>query len=183
VAIVRSSYEGTGLQTAFGWPGSFALNHVSETSERSRAHAAVVFGRAAALRAMETMRAGEEHPVLPRSATARVITRLDRIRWSKGRTKAETIRLTMQQTMQCHCAVFRDGPLLDDGVTQLDRVMAMKRKDLGVTDHSMVFNTDLIEALELDNMLAQANVSLNSAIGRTESRPTILGDLMPLPEP
>jgi succinate dehydrogenase / fumarate reductase flavoprotein subunit len=83
---------------------------------------------------------------------------------------AGTIRLAMQRTMQRHCAVFRDGPLLDEGLSELNGVIAMMRADLGVTDHSMIFNTDLAETLELDNMLAQASVSLHSAIGRTESR-------------
>ena len=76
----------------------------------------------------------------------------------------------MQRMMQRHCAVFRTGSLLEEGASKLGDVIAMMRNDLGVADRSMIFNTDLIEALELDNMLAQANVSLRSAIGRTESR-------------
>lgn len=80
------------------------------------------------------------------------------------------IRLATQRTMQRHCAVFRDGKLLDEGLGALDGVIATMRDDLGVSDRSLVFNTDLIEALELDNMLAQASVSLHSAVGRTESR-------------
>jgi succinate dehydrogenase / fumarate reductase flavoprotein subunit len=76
----------------------------------------------------------------------------------------------MQLTMQRHCAVFRDGPLLEEGLNKLDNAIEMMRTDLGVTDRSMIFNTDLAETLELDNMLAQASVSLHSAIGRTESR-------------
>ena len=76
----------------------------------------------------------------------------------------------MQRTMQRHCAVFRTGALLDEGAGQLDDVIAMMRDDLAVADRSMMFNTDLSEALELDNMLAQASVSIRSAIGRTESR-------------
>jgi succinate dehydrogenase / fumarate reductase flavoprotein subunit len=76
----------------------------------------------------------------------------------------------MQRTMQRHCAVFRDGPLLEEGARKLDDVVQMMRADLGVSDRSMIFNTDLVEALELDNMLAQASVSLRSAIGRKESR-------------
>jgi succinate dehydrogenase / fumarate reductase flavoprotein subunit len=130
----------------------------------------IVFGRAAALRAVETMRPGESHAPASQDAIDRVIARLDRIRWSKGGTGAAAIRLVMQRTMQRHCAVFRDGPLLDEGLAKLDNVIEMMRTDLGVADHSMIFNTDLVEALELDNMLAQASVSLHSAIGRTESR-------------
>ena len=76
----------------------------------------------------------------------------------------------MQRTMQRHCAVFRDGPLLDEGMSKLNDVVEMMRTDLGIADRSMIFNTDLAEALELDNMLAQASVSLHSAIGRMESR-------------
>ena len=130
----------------------------------------VVFGRAAALHAARTLRAGESHAPLPTDATDRVLARFDGIRWSKGKTGAGTVRLEMQRTMQRHCAVFRDGPLLDEGATLLDGVIAMVRDDLGVADRSMIFNTDLVETLELDNMLAQASVSLHSAIGRTESR-------------
>jgi succinate dehydrogenase / fumarate reductase flavoprotein subunit len=130
----------------------------------------VVFGRAAAHRAVETTRPGEGHVALPNEATDRAIARLDRIRWSKGGTGAGAIRLAMQRTMQRHCAVFRDGPLLDEGASKLDDVIEMMRTDLGVTDRSMIFNSDLAETLELDNMLAQASVSLHSAIGRTESR-------------
>jgi succinate dehydrogenase / fumarate reductase flavoprotein subunit len=129
----------------------------------------IVFGRAAALRVTESLRGGEGHPPLSNDATDRAIARLDRIRWAKGQSGAGTIRLAMQQTMQRHCAVFRTGSLLEEGADKLDGVIATM-KDLAVADRSMMFNTDLTEALELDNMLAQASVSLRSAIGRTESR-------------
>ncbi len=130
----------------------------------------IVFGRAAAFRVVETVRPGESHAGLRKDATDRAIDRLDRIRWSNGGTRAEVIRLAMQRTMQRHCAVFRDGPLLEEGSSSLDAAIAMMRDDLRVADHSMIFNTELAETLELDNMLAQASVSLHSAIGRTESR-------------
>ncbi|MEI9924157.1 MAG: succinate dehydrogenase flavoprotein subunit [Bradyrhizobium sp.] len=130
----------------------------------------IVFGRAAALRVVESVRPGDSHIDLQEQSTDRAIARLDRIRWSKGKTGAGAIRLAMQRTMQRHCAVFRDGPLLDEGRSKLDSVIEMMRTDLGVTDHSMIFNSDLAETLELDNMLAQASVSLHSAIGRKESR-------------
>jgi succinate dehydrogenase / fumarate reductase flavoprotein subunit len=130
----------------------------------------VVFGRAAAHRVMESLRPGESHAPVSKEATDRAISRLDRIRWSKGGTGAAAIRLAMQRTMQRHCAVFRDGPLLEEGARKLDDVVQMMRADLGVGDRSMIFNTDLTEALELDNMLMQASVSLHSAIGRKESR-------------
>jgi succinate dehydrogenase / fumarate reductase flavoprotein subunit len=130
----------------------------------------IVFGRAAAYRVVETVRLGESHAPAPKEASDRAIARLDRIRWSKGGTEAGTIRLIMQRTMQRHCAVFRDGPLLEEGLSMLNGAIAMMGDDLDVTDRSMIFNTNLAETLELDNMLAQAKVSLHSAIGRTESR-------------
>ncbi len=130
----------------------------------------IVFGRAAAFRVAETVRPGATHPTLPVEATERAIARLDRIRWSKGTVGAGPVRLAMQRTMQRHRAVFRDGPLLDEGLGALNDVIALMRDELGISDRSMVFNTDLAETLELDNMLAQANVSLHAAIGRTESR-------------
>ena len=130
----------------------------------------IVFGRAAANRVVETMRLHRGHAPASKEATDRAIARLDRIRWSKGKTETGAIRLAMQRTMQRHCAVFRDGPLLDQGSTKLDEIIETMRADLGVADRSMMFNTDLAEALELDNMLAQASVSLHAAIGRTESR-------------
>ena len=130
----------------------------------------IVFGRAAAHRVVKTVRPGESHAAPPKEATDRAISRLDRIRWSKGGTETGTIRLAMQQTKQRHCAVFRDGPLLEKGLSRLRSVIKTMLCDLGITDRSMIFNTDLVEALELDNMLAQARASLHSAIGRTESR-------------
>jgi succinate dehydrogenase / fumarate reductase flavoprotein subunit len=130
----------------------------------------VVFGRAAAHRAAETVRAGDRHPASPAGATDRAIDRLDRLRWAKGRRTVGAIRLSLQQAMQQYCAVFRDRPLLDKGAATLDGVMASLRGELGLADRSMIFNTDLVEALELDNMMVQGLVSLHSAIGRTESR-------------
>jgi succinate dehydrogenase / fumarate reductase, flavoprotein subunit len=130
----------------------------------------IVFGRAAASRVTECVRPGESQPAAPTSATDRAIARLDRIRWSKGASRSGAIRLAMQRAMQRHCAVFRDGPLLREGSITLSGVIDMLRRELGVTDRSMIFNTDLVETLELDNMLGQASVSLQSAIGRTESR-------------
>jgi succinate dehydrogenase / fumarate reductase flavoprotein subunit len=130
----------------------------------------VVFGRAAAHRVTETVRPGENHAPIPKEAAERATVRFDRLRWSSGGTGAAAIRLAMQRTMQRHCGVFRDGPSLDQGLSELDGAVGMMRADLSVTDRSMIFNTDLAEILELDNMLAQASVSLHSAIGRTESR-------------
>src|SRR5215475_10680663 len=124
----------------------------------------IVFGRAAAHRVVATVRPGEAHAPIPSRSTDRAIARLDRIRWSSGEAGTGVIRLAMQQIMQRHCAVFRDGPLLQEGSAKLGDFVAMMRADVRVTDRSMIFNTDLVEALELDNMLAQAVVSLHSAL-------------------
>jgi succinate dehydrogenase / fumarate reductase, flavoprotein subunit len=130
----------------------------------------IVFARAAAHRVTETMRPGEGHSPVSQHVTDHAISRLDGMRWARGGTGAGEIRLAMQRTMQRHCAVFRTGALLDQGLDQLNSVIDTIRSDLGIADHSMIFNTDLVETLELDNMLAQASVSLHSAIGRKESR-------------
>ncbi|MFB6418969.1 succinate dehydrogenase flavoprotein subunit [Bradyrhizobium tunisiense] len=130
----------------------------------------IVFGRAAAQRVTKQLHTGEPHASVPGEALERAIARLDRVRSASGSSGAGTIRLAMQQTMQRYCAVFRTGPLLAEGERELEKVIAMMRTDLAVGDRSMMFNSDLAEALELDNMLAQARVSLHSAIGRTESR-------------
>jgi succinate dehydrogenase / fumarate reductase, flavoprotein subunit len=82
-----------------------------------------VFGRGAAHRVVETVRPGENHAPIREEATNRAVTRLDRIRWSKGGNKPAAIRLAMQQTMQRHCAVFRDGPLLKEGLRKLDDII------------------------------------------------------------
>lgn len=130
----------------------------------------IVFGRAAAFRASETVNPGEMHAPLPKGATERVLDRLDRIRWAKGGAGTAEIRPCMQRIIQRHCAVFRDGPLMEEGAEKIDGAIAAMRDELRLSDHSLIFNTDLAEALELDNMLSQATVSLRSAIGREESR-------------
>ncbi|MET0678226.1 MAG: succinate dehydrogenase flavoprotein subunit [Bradyrhizobium sp.] len=130
----------------------------------------IVFGRAAAQRVSDQLRPNEPHAPVPGASFQRAIDRLDRIRSADGGSGAGTIRLAMQLTMQRYCAVFRTGALLAKGERELEKVIAMMRSDLAVGDRSMMFNSDLAEALELDNMLAQASVSLHSAFGRTESR-------------
>jgi succinate dehydrogenase / fumarate reductase flavoprotein subunit len=130
----------------------------------------IVFGRAAARRIVGSTSPGERHPPLPLEATARAIARFDRIRSANGGASVGEIRLAMQQVMQRYCAVFRDGPLLVEGMAKLVAIVETLRSDLGVADRSMIFNTDLVEAIELDNLLTQAVVSLHLAIARTESR-------------
>ncbi len=130
----------------------------------------VVFGRAAARRAASIIQPGASHAPLPPAATEKAIARLDRVRWAKGERTAGEIRLSMQKIMQRHCAVFREGPLLNEGQEKFDDLKRTLRNDLGIADRSMSFNSDLAEALELDNMMSQAGVSIQSAISRTESR-------------
>lgn len=129
----------------------------------------MVFGRAAALRAAETVTPGERLPDAPRRATDKAVGRFERLRGSRGSRTGGEIRLEMQRVMQRHCAVFRDGRLLETGAANLACVAA-SMSDLAVADRSLIWNSELAENLELDNMLAQAKVSLHSAIGRTESR-------------
>ena len=128
----------------------------------------VVFGRAAAHRAAELVRPGAAHKPLANGADM-ALARLERVRNAKGRLKTNDIRLSMQRTMQNDCAVFRTAEVLEQGVRKVDDVAA-SMSDLGISDRSMIWNTDLVEALELDNLLAQAVISLHSALNRTESR-------------
>jgi succinate dehydrogenase / fumarate reductase flavoprotein subunit len=129
----------------------------------------VVFGRAAAQRAAEMIEPGAPHAELRPSAADSAIARFDRVRLAKGRLKTGEIRLSMQRAMQDHCAVFRTAHVLDEGLRKMTAV-THALDDLAVTDRSMIWNTDLVEALELDNLLGQAMVVLHSAAYRTESR-------------
>jgi succinate dehydrogenase / fumarate reductase flavoprotein subunit len=129
----------------------------------------VVFGRAAALRAAEIVKPNTPHKPVKPALEAAALARFDRIRHAAGKTKAAAIRLDMQRTMQTHCAVFRTNDVLNEGVAKIHRV-ADGLADLSVTDRSLIWNSDLVEALELDNLLDQAVVTLHSAANRKESR-------------
>jgi succinate dehydrogenase / fumarate reductase flavoprotein subunit len=129
----------------------------------------VVFGRAAAKRAAETVKSGARHKPLGADDGSRAIERLDSIRNKTSEIPTAELRGEMQATMQQHAAVFRTGDSLKEGVVKIDAAYA-KKGGLGVSDKSMVFNTDLVETLELDNLLSQAVVSMHCAADRTESR-------------
>jgi succinate dehydrogenase / fumarate reductase flavoprotein subunit len=129
----------------------------------------VVFGRAAAHRAVEVVRPGAAHSPLPDNAGEQAIARLDRTRHAKGTRKTAEIRVEMQRTMQDNCAVFRTAEVLRDGVGKIDRT-AKSFSDVAIADRSMIWNSDLMEALELQNLLEQAVVALHAADNRTESR-------------
>ena len=129
----------------------------------------VVFGRAAAHRAADLLTPGATHAPLTGDATDKAIERLDRARHAKGKTQVGTLRLEMQRAMQQYAAVFRSGESLDKGVKQMDEIAA-QMSDIGITDRSLVWNTDLIESLELENLMSQALVTIRSAEMRKESR-------------
>jgi len=129
----------------------------------------VVFGRAAAHHCGRTVQPGASQKPLPKDAGDAAVARLDRIRNATGKRKTAEIRLDMQRVMQNHATVFRTGESLAEGVQKLDAVHA-SFAEVGVADRSLVWNTDLIETLELDNLLGQALVTINSAANRKESR-------------
>ena len=129
----------------------------------------VVFGRAAALRAKQLVKLNEGRRSLPRNIEAKAIDHFDRFRYSSGDTRTSEIRLQMQRTMQKHCAVFRTQELLDEGIEKIIAVWN-SMEDIGVTDRSLIWNTDLVETLELDNLVRQALTTIVAAANRKESR-------------
>ena len=129
----------------------------------------VVFGRAAAIRAAETIDPGESHRPLPKDAGERALASLDRLRHADGDTPTAALRLDMQRVMQNHCAVFRSGEVLREGAGKLDALWR-GRDDIKVSDRSMIWNSDLVETLEFENLLAQSVVAVAGARAREESR-------------
>ena len=129
----------------------------------------VVFGRAAANRCVEILEPGASKPPLPADAGDSALARLDSRRHATGGTPCAALRLEMQQIMQSHCAVFRTGEILGEGKDKLRKVWD-GRSDMSVTDRSMIWNSDLVEALEFDNLLEQSVVSVDAALDREESR-------------
>jgi succinate dehydrogenase / fumarate reductase flavoprotein subunit len=130
----------------------------------------VVFGRAAALRCAElTGQEGGSIPELPKGAGEQAIERLDRFRYADGGTPTAELRLRMQKTMQRDCAVFRTKQVLQEGVKAIKAVWD-DAADIKVADRSLIWNTDLIETFEFDNLIAQAAVTVQGALAREESR-------------
>jgi len=129
----------------------------------------VVFGRAAANRCAETVDARESTRSLPKDSADKALARLDRFRHAKGGTRTSSLRLEMQRIMQNNCAVFRTGEVLQEGIGLMQDAWS-KRTDIGVEDRSLVWNSDLVETLELDNLMTQAMVTIVSAGNRQESR-------------
>jgi succinate dehydrogenase / fumarate reductase flavoprotein subunit len=129
----------------------------------------IVFGRAAALRAAEIVTPGEKRAELSPGSADAALARLDRFRYAKGAIPTAELRLRMQKVMQANCAVYRTGETLEEGSKLIHEVWAA-RDELSVTDRSLIWNSDLVETMELDNLIVQAVVTMDGALNRTESR-------------
>ncbi|MGH8478445.1 MAG: succinate dehydrogenase flavoprotein subunit [Gammaproteobacteria bacterium] len=129
----------------------------------------IVFGRAAVKHCAAHLPPGTAHPPLPERVTDPLLAHFDRLRHTRGSRPTAQIRLDMQRIMQDHAAVFRTAGLLREGITKL-RAVWDSFADVRVSDRSLIWNTDLVETLELENLLCQAVVSIHAAGNRTESR-------------
>jgi succinate dehydrogenase / fumarate reductase flavoprotein subunit len=129
----------------------------------------VVFGRAAGERAGATLSAGASQRELPTDSAEAALSRLDRFRHANGGAPTAKLRLDMQRIMQSHCAVFRSGETLSEGKAMIHAAWRAGA-DAHVTDRSLIWNSDLIETLEYDNLIVQAVVTMEGALNRTESR-------------
>ena len=129
----------------------------------------VVFGRAAANRAAEIIKPGQAHKDLPATSADRALDRLDFLRHNKQEIGTAALRLEMQKIMQNNCAVFRTGEVMAEGISKLKDMWA-KKKGLGVVDKSLIWNSDLIETIELDNLSYQAMATVVGGEARKESR-------------
>ena len=129
----------------------------------------VVFGRAAAKRAAEIVKPGTPHEDIGETETEKCLERFDKLRNSNGENSTAELRLSMQKTMQSKCAVFRTEKTLKEGVDNIRKAYD-GMESISVKDKSLVFNTDLVETLEFDNLIRQAITTVDSAYNRQESR-------------
>ena len=129
----------------------------------------VVFGRAAAKRAAELVKANSPHEEISKNETDKSLDRFDRLRNGNGSNKTSELRLSMQKTMQSKCAVFRTEKTLKEGVNEIKKTYE-NMESISVKDRSLIFNTDLMETLEFDNLIRQAITTMESAYHRKESR-------------
>ena len=129
----------------------------------------VVFGKAAAKRAAELVKPGTPHEEISNSETDKCLDRFEKLRNGNGTNRTADLRLAMQKTMQSKCAVFRTEKTLKEGVEEIRKPFA-GMESISVKDKSLIFNTDLVETLEFDNLIRQAIVTMDSAYERKESR-------------
>jgi succinate dehydrogenase / fumarate reductase flavoprotein subunit len=129
----------------------------------------VVFGRAAGQKAAELVTPGEKQANLPEGSAERALSRLDKFRHASGGTPTAELRLRMQKVMQNNCAVYRTGDVLEEGSKLIHDVWS-GASDLSITDRSLIWNSDLVETMEFDNLIVQAVVTMESAVNRKESR-------------
>jgi succinate dehydrogenase flavoprotein subunit len=129
----------------------------------------VVFGRAAGLRCAETVKSGQQLPPVKTATTDAHLSRFDRLRHANGPTPTAMLRAEMQLAMQEDAAVFRTADTLASGVDRVAKVLA-RRGELHVADRSLIWNSDLMETLEFENLALQAMATVSAALNRTESR-------------
>ena len=129
----------------------------------------VVFGRATGFRLKELIKPGTALAELPKDSSDLALTRLDHFRNAKGGSPTAEVRADMQKTMQKHAAVFRTSASLTEGVAKMQKTIS-SFADVKVSDSSLVWNSDLMETLELDNLLGQALITVASGENRHESR-------------
>ena len=129
----------------------------------------VVFGRAAGHRLKQTIQPQSAHDELPKDSADLALTRLDHFRQAKGGSPTAEVRLEMQRTMTKGCAVFRDEALMAEGKAALAKTYE-RMQDIHVTDRGLIWNSDLVETMELDNLISQATVTIHGAHNRKESR-------------
>ena len=129
----------------------------------------VVFGKAAAIRAAEIVKPNSKHAVISESETQKSLDRFDKLRNANGGTPTSVLRDKMQRTMQTKCAVFRTDKTLQEGLKEIQDPWN-GLQDVSVSDKSLIFNTDLVETLEFDNLIRQSMVTVSSAENRKESR-------------